>query len=205
MINAEAFLSNLQNFAPTVPPTAPFTCSGFSELPPSIVRVCELGWRVAPVLAHSISASIKGSMITAPTNDVSLLASSARERCNWAVATGRGFLILEVDLERAQHSLRSLCSDEWGWRKTLSFRCRTSRFFAFSHSDRQVRFLGSRFPGLRLHWEGSFVLVPPSWFVYGPPLSFDDLNASVSPSPRWLSTKGDNGGGGARSGGRYER
>jgi len=205
MINAETFLANLQNSTPTATPSSSFTRASICDIPDSILRVCELGWRVAPILAHSTSASIKSSMTAPPTSDILSLALSAHERCNWAFATGRGLLILEVNLEEAYHSLQCLCGGEWGWQETLRFRHRTSRFFAFSHSERQVRFLGSRFPGIKLHWEGSAVLIPPSWFVYGPPVTFDDPNAPVLRTPQWLQRREVNGNGVTSSRGRDER
>lgn len=181
MINAEIFLANLQGSAASATMTSTLTLSSVSALPPSILRFCKFGWRMAPILAHSI----KSSITAVPTCDGASLALSARDRCNWAVATGHGLAILEVN-EEGQHPLRYLCADEWEWRETLQFRLGASRFFAFHHPERRIRFLGGRFPGLKLHWEGSAVLIPPSWFVYGPPVTFENPDAPVLSSPRWL-------------------
>ena len=186
MIHAEVFLANLQGSAASATKTSTLTLPSLSALPPSILRLCKLGLRLAPILAHSTSASIKGSMTAVPTSDEASLALSARDRCNWAAATGHGLAILEVNVEEGQRSLRYLCGDEWEWCETLEFRRGASRFFAFHHPSRRIRFLGSRFPGLKLHWEGSAVLIPPSWFVYGPPVTFENPDAPVLSSPRWL-------------------
>ena len=190
MINAEVFLANLQVSAASATINSTLAHPDLSALPPSILRLCRSGWRMAPILAHSTSASIKGSMTAVPTNDEALLVLSARDRCNWAVATGHGLAVLEVN-EEGQRSLRYLCGDDWEWRETLEFRCGASRFFAFHHPSRRIRFLGSRFPGLRLHWEGSAMLIPPSWFAYGPPVTFENPDAPVLLSPRWLLATGN--------------
>jgi hypothetical protein len=193
MINAETFLANRLGAAPAALTTSPLIRPDLLKLPTSILRVCELGWRVTPILAHSTSASVKSSMAAVPTSDPSALALSAIEGCNWAVATGRGLLILEVDVQEGMRSLRQLCADEWDWHDTLQFRCAALRFFAFRHPEPRVRYLGARFPGLKLHWEGSAVLIPPSWFVYGPPVTFINPDAEVLLSPRWLTAMADGG------------
>jgi hypothetical protein len=124
-----------------------------------------------------------------PTSDPSRLVPIAREHpdCNWAVETGNGLLIFEVNSEAGSPVLRHLCQNEWDWRETLRFRSGATDFFAFHHSGRRVRFLGNRFPGLTSHWNGSPVLLPPSWFVFGPPVAYvSDCEAPVLDAPAWL-------------------
>jgi hypothetical protein len=158
-------------------------------LPLAITGLLNRGWAVAPVRAHSISASISGSMIASPTTCIASLVKVARQNpnCNWALATGRSLLVLEVDTEIGLPALRYLADEDSSWCETLRFRSGAIHFFAFHYSGRRVRFLGNRFPGLRLHWNGSAVLVPPSWFVFGSPVSYVcDSDRNVLEAPSWL-------------------
>lgn len=92
-----------------------------------------------------------------------------------------------MNTQIAMPALRTLCGNDWEWRKTLRFRSGDVYFYAFRHSGRRVRFLGSRFPGLRIHWTGSVVLLPSSWFVFGPPvIRVSELDAEVLDVPSWL-------------------
>lgn len=193
MINAEVFLANLRNSYPVPVESQHLAAEDFPELPRSVVHALNRGWALAPVFAHSHSASIKRSMAGFPTTDPVSLVSLAREypKCNWAVETGNGLLILEVNTLEANNesfrSLRQLCQGAWQWRRTLEFRCGPTHFFAFHHAAHRVRFLGNQFPGLKLHWHGSPVLLPPSWFVYGPPVVYaSDPEIALLDAPLWL-------------------
>ena len=55
-----------------------------------------------------------------PTSDPSRLVPIAREHpdCNWAVETGNGLLVFEVNSEAGSPVLRHLCQNEWDWRET---------------------------------------------------------------------------------------
>jgi hypothetical protein len=45
----------------------------------------------------------------------------------------------------------------------------------------------AKVPELKSHWNGSAVLLPPSWFVFGPPVAYlTDSDASVLDAPAWL-------------------
>jgi hypothetical protein len=189
MINAETFLANLRSSNSVPEEYSDLVAEDFPDLPLSIVQILNRGWAVAPVLAHSISASVKRSMVGSPTSSLPFLVSVTRKylHCNWALATGNGLLILEVNTEIGMPALRELAKGDWKWRETLRFRSGGVHFFAFYYSGRRVRFLGNRFPGLKSHWNGSAVLIPPSWFVFGPPVSYvSDLDADVIDAPPWL-------------------
>lgn len=189
MINAEAFLSSLVSAGPVLEQCINVASGDYPEIPLSAVHFLNHGCSVVPVLSHSLSASIKQSMVGIPTSDRANLASLARQHpnCNWAVGTGNGFLILEVNTQLAMPVLKMLSGDDWGWRETVRFRCGDLYFFVFRHSGRRVRFLGSRFSGLKIHWTGSVVLLPSSWFVYGPPVvRVSELDAEVLDAPFWL-------------------
>ncbi len=189
MINAETFPANLRGSLTIPSGSQHFDAEDFPELPPLVVLILNRGWAIAPVLAHSLSASVKKSMVGLPTSDPASLLSIAREHpdCNWAAETGNGILVFEVNSEAGLPALRHLCQNEWDWRETLHFRRGALQFFAFHHSGRRVRFLGNRFPGLKSHWNGSVVLLPPSWFVFGPPVAYaSDSNAAILDAPAWL-------------------
>jgi len=188
MINAETFLANRSSLS-FPPASQPLDAQDFPELPASIVHPLNRAWAIAPVLAHSRSAPVKRSMVGLPTSDPSRLVPIAREHpdCNWAVETGNGLLIFEVNSEASLPVLRHLCQNEWDWRETLRFRSGATDFFAFHHAGRHVRFLGNRFPELKSHWNGSAVLLSPSWFVLGPPVAYvSDCEAPVLDAPAWL-------------------
>ncbi len=189
MIDAEGYLANLRNSYLVPVESQHLAAEDFPELPPSIVHALNGGWAVAPVFTHAHSASIKRSMAGFPTTDPASLVPLARAnpKCNWAVETGNGLLVLEVNTEFGLRSLRQLCQGKWGWRRTLEFCDGPVHFFAFHHRGSRVRALGDRFPGLRLHWNGSPVLLPPSWFVFGPPVVFASApNAGLQDAPAWL-------------------
>jgi hypothetical protein len=189
MINAEVFLANLRGSQPILEQCLNVATEDFPEIPLSVVQFLNLGCPVAPVLSHSLSASIKCSMIGSPTCDRVALAAAARQNpdCNWILAAGNGLLIIEVNTQLAMPSLRKLAGGDWRWSETLRFRSGDSRFYAFRHAGRRVRFLGSRYPGLKCHWTGSAVLIPPSWFVFGPPVAWDShFDAEVLDAPSWL-------------------
>ena len=189
MINADVFVANLTNFTPLSEGFSHSVTEDLPDLPQSIARCLDRGWAVAPVLSHSLAASIRGSMAGTPTSDRASLATLARQNtnCNWAVGTGNGLLILEVNTQIAMPGLRKLSGDDWEWRETLRFRSGDVSYYAFRHSGRRVRFLGGRYPGLKSHSTGSAVLLPPSWFVFGPPVSWvSDFDADVLDAPYWL-------------------
>lgn len=167
MINAEVFLANLRSSQPILEQCLNVDTEDFPEIPISIMQFLNHGWLVAPVLSHSLSASIKRSMVGSPTCDRGVLAAAAQQNpdCNWTVATGNCLLVLEVNTQLAMPSLRKLAGSDWRWSETLRFRSGDIRFYIFRHAGRRVRFLGGRFPGLKCHWTGSAVLIPPSWFV----------------------------------------
>jgi hypothetical protein len=189
MINAETFLANLHNSDSSLLAAQHLESRDYPELPFSVVQALNRRWRIAPVLSHSIAASVRRTMACVPTSDPSRLVPIARKHpdCNWAVQTGNGLLILEVNTELGLPSLRNLCRNTWEWRETLRFRSGAVQFFAFHYVGRRVRFLGTRFPGLKSHWNGSAVLLPPSWFVFGPPVSYvSEIEATVLDAPSWL-------------------
>ena len=128
MIDAEGYLANLRNSYLVPVESQQLAAEDFPELPPSIVHALNRGWAVAPVFTHAHSASIKRSMAGFPTTDPASLVPLAREnpKCNWAVETGNGLLILEVNTEFGLRSLRQLCQGKWGWRRTLEFRAAPS-------------------------------------------------------------------------------
>lgn len=141
---------------------------------------------LAPVSTHSRYASLKPAC--QPTNDVALIASAASTDCNWVVQIGPLLIVVEINLEVGRESLVHLSANEpEGWSSTLSFGDHTSRFFFYRRPERRLRFLGSRFPGLKLHSRESGLLqIPPSWFVSGAPLRWIDPDTAILGAPKWL-------------------
>lgn len=67
-----------------------------------------------------------------------------------------------------------------GWSDTLAFGDEATRFFFFIRPAQRLRFLGSRFPGVKVHSRESGLLqIPPSWFVSGAPLKWIDPDTAI--------------------------
>lgn len=161
-----------------------------SQLPNALVRALQEGWQIAPVSAHSKFASLTRSCLASPSNAPAQIAdlAVAFPESNWCVLTGRasGLMIVEVNHENGQDGLCELCNDEWEtWTDTLKFSDDSATFFLFRHSGQRLRFLSSEFEGIKVH-TGNLVLLPPSWFVVGPPLDYSNLNAPVLDCPEFL-------------------
>lgn len=189
MIDAEVFLANLRNSHSVPAVFQRFASRDLPGLPFPVVRALNRGMgncASAGPLRLRVSQEVNGLRSgLGPVLSVPI----ARENsdCHWAVEIGNGLLVLEVNTRGLAALAARTFRDAWEWRETLRFRCGATHFFAFQHAGRRVRFLGSRFQGLRTHWNGSAVLIPPSRFVFGPPVAYaSDPEASVVDAPAWL-------------------
>ena len=141
---------------------------------------------LAPVCTHSRYATLKP--LCEPTNDFELVTSAAVPNCNWIVQIGPLLVVVELNLETGRESLALLSANEpEGWSGTLSFGDDVSRFLFFRRPEQRLRFLGNRFPGLKVHSRESGLLqIPPSWFVSGAPLQWVDQESAILTAPKWL-------------------
>ena len=161
-----------------------------SGLPHALAIAIQEGWKIAPVAAHSRHASLKSSCLADPTSDAEEIAHWVRllPEVNWCVETGRrsGLLVLEVDHENGQDLLSELCQDVWeSWFDTLKFQDQQATYFLFRYAGERVRFFPSRMSGIKIH-AGNLLLLPPCWFVTGPPLAYSEPSAMLLDSPAFL-------------------
>jgi len=158
------------------------------ELQEDLNRAVAERWKIAPVDSHSRFASLwQFGTPSRDPSDITLWASQFPDS-NWCVETGRAsaLVILEVDNQFGRDSLRALCNEDWGgWTRTLQFRDGVSSHLLFRYAGERVRFLPSRFKGLKIH-AGSCVVIPPSWFVGGSPLAYSDPHAKLVDCPEFL-------------------
>jgi hypothetical protein len=113
----------------------------------------QLHWRFF-VLSSNGDSTPDGSRIDSATNDLEQLKCWARQRPRWALATGSGVLVLEVDsAEGGQDSLLELCRDDWGWLDTLRSSAGFKRYIFFRCLDplRQLNGFGHIGKGRRGH------------------------------------------------------
>lgn len=146
---------------------------------------------LAPVCTHSRYASLKP--LCDPTHDLDLIASAAVPNCNWVVQIGPMLVVLETKVEACRESLELLCANESdGWSSTLSFGDDAFRFLFYRRPEQRLRFLGNRFPGLKVHTRESGLLqIPPSWFVSGALLQWVDQESAILATPKWLLEDGE--------------
>jgi hypothetical protein len=190
-MKAEEFLANLHRGIST---PAMFTCH--IALPPEIGFAASLGLKLMPIQGQSRFASAIRLRFAYATSDPVQLRAFAAEcqssTCNWAMSA-EGVAVLEYSPALGHHSLCELCDgDEAGWSDTLQFRSgvgrNATRFLLFRlHQVQKLRILGSRCVGVRLHsGTGNFVPVPPSRFLAGPQLIWENPSAAIEEVPWFL-------------------
>jgi len=141
---------------------------------------------LAPVCTHSRYASLKP--LCEATTDLDVIAAAALPNCNWVVQIGPSLIAVEFNLKLGRESVALLTADEpEGWSSTLQFGDDTSQFLFFRRPEGRIRFFGSRFAGLRVHSRESGLLqIPPSWFVSGSPLKWENPETAIKAAPGWL-------------------
>jgi hypothetical protein len=160
-----------------------------ADLPIEVLQANRL-WRLFPVLSQSRLAPAKMQIADATAN-LAQLEQWACEHpgCNWGLATGlaSGVFVLEVDTRRAGSELR-ICDDAWDWQTTLQMRAGDAGYAFFRWpAGRAMRDSGKNpAPGLRIHGEGDYVLIPPSACSSGASHVYLDPDAAIAAAPQWL-------------------
>jgi len=155
------------------------------------------GWRIFPVpQASSLHASMTRDRIGEATNDLAALEELAdlNPGCRWALATGQasGVFVLEVEggLGRAALGrLTTIYMDNDGSDfQTLRSRAGESVFAFFRFPAGLAIRHGYRHfaPGLAIHGDGDFVLLPPSRYSSGIVHDYLNPDAPVAVVPPWL-------------------
>jgi hypothetical protein len=174
-LDAESALASLQQYEPTY-------CAA---IPLEVFRlVQQLHLRVFPVFDFGPVRSNEA------TCDLDQMRCWARQRPNWALATGSasGVLALGVYGSVGRDSLLSLCGDDWDWLDTLrsSDDEKRSVFFRWPLGQRQICGKLQIGPGLRVFGEGDWVLVPPYRTANGVSSVYLDPRPSLIQVPAWL-------------------
>jgi len=167
--------------------SSPIHPQNTSAVPLSVRSAAQRGWRIFPIYARSKHAMGAATMIAEATCDLVQLEDWANQHsdCGWAVATGHASGVLAVEMKGAegiaaftflvldneydemmQHALISQTG--YGEAETIYVYFRWPADFGMCHHLR-----GTIAPGLRLHGEGGYALLPThisgmshSWLVY---------------------------------------
>jgi hypothetical protein len=147
------------------------------------------GWRFFPVHLNNHFAEERANLLGA-TENLRQLSRWARQRANWALATGpeSGVSVLEVDGDKGLNSLLNRCGDDWSWLDTLRFMAGEKRFifFAWPASRRQNCSDQQIDEGLRVLGEGDWLLVPPSCEPHGVLHTYLNPQDAVGAALSWL-------------------
>lgn len=155
------------------------------------------GWRIFPVPpASSLHASLTRDRIAEATNDLAVLEELAElnPSCRWGLATGKASRVFVLEMEGGLGSaaLNRLATiyieDDGSDFHTLSSRAGEFVFaffrypagLAMRHSGRHPE------PGLTIHGEGDFVLLPPSRYSSGIVHAYLNPDEPVEAAPQWL-------------------
>ena len=170
------------------------------EIAAEIEAAANRGWKIFPILTRSRHASHADAWIVQATSDPEQLLRWAAEhaRCNWAVATGEesGIVVLEMDRVLSQRICREMMKNDPGegdrMQQTLTVMAGMGEaaarysFFRWPRYRRMRRLRLSFTPGVRLHGEEDYVLIPPSTRTNGERYVYVDPEADSLAAPSWL-------------------
>ena len=170
------------------------------EIPAQIEAAANRGWKIFPILTRSRHTSLAELCIGQATCDPEQLLRWAAEHtnCNWAVATGAesGILVLELDRVLGQRTCRELMKNDSSegdrMQQTLTVMAGMGEaaarysFFRWPRCRRMRRLRLSFTPGVRLHGEDEYVLIPPSMRTNGERYVYVDPEADPLAAPSWL-------------------
>ncbi len=170
------------------------------EIPAVIEAAANRGWKIFPILTRSRHASHADAWIVQATSDPEQLLRWAAEHahCNWAVATGEesGIVVLEMDRVLSQRICCEMMKNDPGegdqMQQTLTAMAGMGEaavrysFFRWPRYRRMRRLRLSFTPGVRLHGEEDYVLIPPSTRMNGERYVYVDPEADPLPAPSWL-------------------
>ncbi len=167
-----------------------------AQLPAEVRDAAGRGWRIFPVLTCLRHSPATSEHLAEATNDLATLEEWAAmiPGCGWGLATGQesGVFALEMDVELGAAACAHLAlahHEDEGWPgQTLISKAGASVLVFFRHPrDMVLRRGGKRIePGLTIHGEGDFVLLPPSWYRAGAVHAYLDPDATVAVAPQWL-------------------
>ena len=167
------------------------------EIPPEIEEAASRGWKIFPILTRSRHTSLAELCIGQATYDPEQLLRWAAEHvnCNWAVATGEesGIVVLEMDRVLRQRVYHELMKNDPGegdrMQQTLTAMAGMGEaaarysFFRWPRCRPMRRLRLSFTPGVRLHGEEDYVLIPPSLRTNGERYVYVDPEADPLAAP----------------------
>lgn len=134
-------------------------------LQPDLELAVRRRWFVSPVFAQTIFPP-RAACVGVPDNDPEQIAHWAAlygDTCNWAFFPSPECPVLEINLPLARQSLEWLADrDGWDWLRTLRFRAGDLWFAMLRPPAGEICLRATRLPGLRLLYNNSSLLVPPS-------------------------------------------
>jgi hypothetical protein len=194
MIPVEDFLKGYEHRAQSI--AAPRLSHNPAQLYAVIHDAASRRWRIFPVPpASSLHASVTSAQIGVATHDLVTLEelADAYPGCRWGLATGQasGVFALEMKgaLGRAALSrFAALYMEEFSDFQTLTSQAGESGFGFFRYPAGLAMRRGGRHPepGLTIHGENDFVLLPP--FRYSPRIAHEYFNPeeTVAAAPQCL-------------------
>jgi hypothetical protein len=162
-----------------------------ADLPPEVIQVASANWQVFPVQATG-SFAVATALLEEATDDLVQLESWAQDLpgCNWALATGQKSEVFAVQMDDAcgRDALYTLSwyASDWiqtrqvmaGERLVALFRWPSG--FGLCNASKRIA------PGLSIHGDGDYVLIPPSKSSSGISYRWLDSDESVAATPQWL-------------------
>lgn len=155
-------------------------------------HAAEKGWLIFPCQPNDkVPFPRSNGLLDAKTDTAAIRAYwSRRPDANLAIRTGKesGIVVLDVDGDEGNESLRALCAKYDDLPTTLSVVTPSGgSHYYFQHPGHEVRnTAGFPGPGLDIRGDGGYVLSPPS-VVDGKAYQVDE-RAPWAPMPEWLRT-----------------
>jgi hypothetical protein len=162
-----------------------------TELPPEIFAASSNDWRVFPVEAKG-NFAIATALLEEATHDLAQLEDWAIEYpgCNWALATGRASAVFAVEMDdtSGRDALYALswCASDWIQTRQMMAGEKLFALFRWPAGFDQRNASKKIAPGLSIHGEGDYVLIPPSKSSSGMCYCWLDSDESAAATPQWL-------------------
>jgi hypothetical protein len=194
MISVEAFLKQHERLAQSVANT--YASCNPAKIYAGLRDAANRGWRIFPIPpAISLYAPVIRDRIAEATNDLITLEELAylNPAFRWGLATGQASRVFVLEVQGALGRVAlsrftSLYMDEFSDSQSLTSRAGESAFAYFRYPVGLVMRRGGRDPepGLTIHGDNDFVLLPPSRYFSRAAHEYLNPDESVATAPQWL-------------------